>query len=611
MFRVSRAIHGTVMNKITVDLIMHFDMLWHVAIDMVDQVSIFRLSRLAEVVGHEQSLKHKSPLVAIQSALPFLLFLSIVLQAQVVPSVASERWDIPDVGFFEGTCSVEGAVKKYVSLRDQVSKGFQNARLYVRNSSFSRKSASLNDTVLPTAFGLAGQVDQSSDRLASPSQYEQEYSDLPQNSPSSSTDVPNQNAADTPVVSPDAASDVGKFCATTAVPTSFENFWLHGPHVSEESAQVACESTPMPENLTIRENNDLETGEHRTRSWSDERSENSGKVRFRTMKEPAALPPPTPLPSAARPRHHMRSESSSVSPIPARPSSWSNSMKPSTSQQTLSQQAASRQERTRQNRPSNRETEKCRASHVNMERLRIRSLQAILQLMKRHSIFVARKKAALISIFFVDLPFLAVRFAVWSLCLAEEQRTFTSFMVKNGICIVLNVIQFPMIALAARVASNDIIQQLAVYRVRFGAYTSIHDQCGMPTGCQRQRASPVVARPSPPDREAPRPSPGMFRRSASARTAPNPGASPWSSTPPSLLHCSSPNRMSACEEARALHRQSSFLAAMKSIRSRKSPSIGVCPLFWTTMISFAIGVILAKGETVYVEMWNLVRHIKR
>ncbi|CAK9107579.1 unnamed protein product [Durusdinium trenchii] len=51
MFRASKAIFGSLSKRVTVDLIMQYDMLWHVVIDMVDQVDMFYYARLAEWVG--------------------------------------------------------------------------------------------------------------------------------------------------------------------------------------------------------------------------------------------------------------------------------------------------------------------------------------------------------------------------------------------------------------------------------------------------------------------------------------------------------------------------------------------------------------------------------
>jgi len=95
MFRTSKAIFGSLSKRVTVDLIMHYDMLWHAVIDMVDQVDMFYYARLAEWVGKEALSTHRNSLVLIQTVVPFLLFFSIVLQAQAFPGVITDNWTIP------------------------------------------------------------------------------------------------------------------------------------------------------------------------------------------------------------------------------------------------------------------------------------------------------------------------------------------------------------------------------------------------------------------------------------------------------------------------------------------------------------------------------------
>lgn len=95
MFRTSKAIFGSLSKRVTVDLIMHYDMLWHVVIDMVDQVDMFYYARLAEWVGKDALDNHRNSLVLIQTVVPFLLFFSIVLQAQAFPGVITDSWTIP------------------------------------------------------------------------------------------------------------------------------------------------------------------------------------------------------------------------------------------------------------------------------------------------------------------------------------------------------------------------------------------------------------------------------------------------------------------------------------------------------------------------------------
>ncbi|CAE7667900.1 ofd1 [Symbiodinium pilosum] len=67
MFRTSKAIFGSLSKRVTVDLIMHYDMLWRVVIDMVDQVDMFYYARLAEWVGKDALDKHRQSLVLIQT----------------------------------------------------------------------------------------------------------------------------------------------------------------------------------------------------------------------------------------------------------------------------------------------------------------------------------------------------------------------------------------------------------------------------------------------------------------------------------------------------------------------------------------------------------------
>mmetsp|Transcript_170650 Transcript_170650/g.547378 ORF Transcript_170650/g.547378 Transcript_170650/m.547378 type:complete len:568 (-) Transcript_170650:41-1744(-) len=95
MYRESVSIFGRSTSRITVDFIMHFDMLWHVAIDMVDQAELFRLSRVAETLDPALVLKHQVTLINIQMIIPFLLFLSVALQAEALPGVIVDQWTIP------------------------------------------------------------------------------------------------------------------------------------------------------------------------------------------------------------------------------------------------------------------------------------------------------------------------------------------------------------------------------------------------------------------------------------------------------------------------------------------------------------------------------------
>lgn len=97
MFRTSVAIFGRTSQKITVDLIMHFDMLWHVVVDMVDQVGMFSdFARLPEWLAPNVVEHNQTTLVSVQRIVPFFLFLAMTMQAQALPGVAVDNWVIPE-----------------------------------------------------------------------------------------------------------------------------------------------------------------------------------------------------------------------------------------------------------------------------------------------------------------------------------------------------------------------------------------------------------------------------------------------------------------------------------------------------------------------------------
>jgi len=95
MFRASRSIFGSSSTRITSELLMHYDMLWHVAIDMVDQADMFRYARLGEWVSAGVVEQHETQLVAIQAMVPVVLFISMILQSQSFPGVVANKWEFP------------------------------------------------------------------------------------------------------------------------------------------------------------------------------------------------------------------------------------------------------------------------------------------------------------------------------------------------------------------------------------------------------------------------------------------------------------------------------------------------------------------------------------
>eukprot|EP00931_Biecheleriopsis_adriatica_P004966 TRINITY_DN106549_c0_g1_i1.p1 TRINITY_DN106549_c0_g1~~TRINITY_DN106549_c0_g1_i1.p1 ORF type:complete len:516 (+),score=79.56 TRINITY_DN106549_c0_g1_i1:133-1680(+) len=98
MLRTGKASFGSssTAKRVTVDVIMRYDMLWHVVIDMVDQVDMFYYSRIAEWVGTQMLETHRQSLILVQTVVVACLFLTMVMQAQAFPGVILDRWPDPD-----------------------------------------------------------------------------------------------------------------------------------------------------------------------------------------------------------------------------------------------------------------------------------------------------------------------------------------------------------------------------------------------------------------------------------------------------------------------------------------------------------------------------------
>jgi len=107
-----------------------------------------------------------------------------------------------------------------------------------------------------------------------------------------------------------------------------------------------------------------------------------------------------------------------------------------------------------------------RENWLRNERERRRKLHAIVHAIRRQSIIIARKRSAVVSIFFTDVPFLAVRLWVY---MVLGHGGLHGSMFKNGLCILLNVMQYTLVRLASAESSRDIQEQLAEYIVRFAA----------------------------------------------------------------------------------------------------------------------------------------------
>lgn len=101
------------------------------------------------------------------------------------------------------------------------------------------------------------------------------------------------------------------------------------------------------------------------------------------------------------------------------------------------------------------------------EKHRRNRLQAILQMVGRQNIVIARKRSAVVSIFFVDFPFLVLRCILYILVLKTGQIDFPALGVKNLICILLNIVQFTLVRMVNNDSYLNIQRNIAVYRAAF------------------------------------------------------------------------------------------------------------------------------------------------
>ncbi|CAE7827705.1 ube2m [Symbiodinium sp. KB8] len=291
-------------------------MLWRVVIDMVDQVDMFYYARLAEWVGKEALEKHRPSLVLIQTVVPFLLFFSMVLQAQAFPGVVTDKWPIP--------------VEASATLPQACSEPREEP---------SRSDAQMQAVSNAQRYALQPQAPLSQLQAAAGS-----------SAPSS---VPPRRAEDWQSETSGARQAV-TFAADLrgGMPSSGDTF---SDRQSSGSGIMLRKSTGF--------------GPGRERAWLE--------------------------------RH---------------------------------------------------------------ERARRRRLQAIINLIQRQNVIIARKRSAIASIFLIDIPFLTIRVWLWALL---QHTYFPGLGVKNGLCIVLNVMQYTLVALASKESFKRIKRELAEYLCRF------------------------------------------------------------------------------------------------------------------------------------------------
>lgn len=193
----------------------------------------------------------------------------------------------------------------------------------------------------------------------------------------------------------------------------------------------------------------------------------------------------------------------------------------------------------------------------------------VIQMVQRQSILIARKRSAMIAIVFVDLPFLLVRFYIWTLV----PSALSAMWVKNVICIALNVMQYPLIKLKYKRCFHDVWQRLVEYRVGLlrtrGRLRQVPAEGQVNTG--------PVSRPSP--------------------AAPLAGVRAVLGSPEMLGAKESPFASPAQVREGLDHvSRKSLLEEKADARRQRRTVPGVCVHFWCLLLTFFLGWSLAKGE---------------
>jgi len=201
-----------------------------------------------------------------------------------------------------------------------------------------------------------------------------------------------------------------------------------------------------------------------------------------------------------------------------------------------------------------------------LEKERRRRLQDIIDAIQRQSIIIARKRSAMVSIFFTDIPFLAVRVWLWILL---GHTYFPGLGVKNAICIVLNAMQATLVRFADRASFRDIREQLTQYHVRFVSSSAAAGAQGL----------------------ADTPESDTMSQSPAIDAASDGAAGSSKSTPQ--------------EDTRGRTRSHAkwrrkVLDAERSVMRGTLRSTGVCVHFWSLLLAFIVGFLLAKGEWFFI-----------
>lgn len=570
MYRESVSIFGRSTSRITVDFIMHFDMLWHVAIDMVDQADLFRLSRVAETLDPALVLKHQVTLINIQTIIAFLLFLSVSLQAEALPGVIVDHWTIPQ----QSEQSLARSRRKpMVSIPVRVQSMRPGSILRVPSpfrwdkglqTSSSTRNASRGQTPTIQEVEEVSPAKSSISSRAVDEDLDEEVAEV----------IPAKSSISSRPVDEDLDEDVGEVpwelkparprgsvrpaFKVMFVPLAPPSGTLAAPP-SSSSASAPRDSAaerPVPPFLSGFDASDTESEPGPTRhsisEFAPTRSAEGGS---------SASNAPSYAGFESRPSYPQSEVDSRAAGSRTRATSMSNH--PTSSSFARPSRGVFKAATFD---VAGHATAKRRQQQ---EQRRRKRLQEIIHLIQRQSIVIARKRSAMTSIFFVDIPFLLVR--IW-LGVLLGQKHLSGMAVKNIICIILNVMQYPLVRIASRRSFLDIQCRLAEYYAKF---------------CSEGSGSATLT-----PQEVP-PSAG----SASAGTA-SEDATPFSS--PLVASCGpkdSPFGPAAGTPSPSEPRMNLVAReALQKVKNDTTRSTSVCVHFWAFFVAFGCGLLIAKGE---------------
>lgn len=235
-------------------------------------------------------------------------------------------------------------------------------------------------------------------------------------------------------------------------------------------------------------------------------------------------------------------------------------------------------------------------------------LQDIINQIHRHSVVVARKRSAVGSIFFTDIPFLMLRLAM--AFFIGGSTSFPGFGIKNAICIVLNAMQWGVVSLASRESAQAIQRDLAMYLAKFqGSHKVGAGEDSSP------HSESALLSPTPSDKDlsasapsTPQQSPMSPRHASPLATVASPLATVALRQGRAGADVSSATVAAARRAAKEKWKRD-LAAAQKKVREDTERTTSVCTHFWSLFTAFGAGLALSKGESFMTRMWSLAQDV--